>query len=90
MGKVLVVMGSDSDLPVVKKGIKVLKDFDVECEVRVISAHRTPDTALEVSKNAKDNGFDVIITAAGKLLILVDLWQLIQLFLLSVFQLRLL
>ncbi len=66
MGKVLVVMGSDSDLPVVKKGIEILKQFSVEYEVRVISAHRTPDIAVDVSKNAKKNGFDVIITAAGK------------------------
>lgn len=66
MGKVLVVMGSDSDLPVVKKGIEILKKFGVEYEGRVISAHRTPDVAIDVSKNAKKNGFDVIITAAGK------------------------
>ena len=59
-------MGSDSDLPVVKKGIEILKQFSVEYEVRVISAHRTPDIAVDVSKNAKKNGFDVIITAAGK------------------------
>lgn len=64
--KVAVIMGSDSDLPVVKKAIKVLKDFDVEFEANVISAHRTPDRALEYARNAEDNGFELIIAAAGK------------------------
>jgi len=64
--KVAVIMGSDSDLPVVSKAIKVLKEFDIELEVRVISAHRTPDKASQFAKEAEDNGFDVIIAAAGK------------------------
>lgn len=64
--KVAVIMGSDSDLPVVSKAIKVLKEFDIEFEVRVISAHRTPDKASQFAKEAEDNGFDVIIAAAGK------------------------
>ncbi len=64
--KIAVVMGSDSDYEVVKKGLNILKDFDVPYEVRVISAHRTPDTALEFAKGAEENGFDVIIGAAGK------------------------
>ena len=59
-------MGSDSDLPVVKSAITTLRDFDVPCEVRVMSAHRTPDAAAEFSKKAKENGFGVIIAAAGK------------------------
>ena len=64
--KIDVVMGRDSDYEVVKKGLNILKDFDVPYEVRVISAHRTPDTALEFAKGAEENGFDVIIGAAGK------------------------
>ena len=64
--KVAVVMGSDSDLTVMKNCIKVLKDFQIDCEVMVCSAHRTPDKAAEFAKNAHANGFDVIIAAAGK------------------------
>ncbi len=66
MPKVAVIMGSDSDLPVIKGCIKLLKDFGVDTEVSVISAHRTPDRAAEFAKNAEANGFDVIIAAAGK------------------------
>ena len=65
MLKVGIVMGSDSDFPVVKGAVKVLRDFGVPYEVRVMSAHRTPDAAADFSKNAKDNGFGVIIAAAG-------------------------
>ena len=64
-GKVLIVMGSDSDFPVMEGCFKLLKKFDVEFEARVASAHRTPDKALELARNAKDNGFSVIIAAAG-------------------------
>ena len=64
--KVGVIMGSQSDWQVVKKAAKVLKDFNVEVEARVISAHRTPRIAEEFAKNAEVNGFDVIIAAAGK------------------------
>lgn len=64
--KAAVIMGSDSDLPVVKKTIDVLKSFGVEFEVNVMSAHRTPDRAMEYAKNAESNGFEVIIAAAGK------------------------
>lgn len=64
--KVAIVMGSDSDFPVVEKGVKILKEFGVETEVRVISAHRTPDRAVDFGKDAKNNGIDVIIAAAGK------------------------
>lgn len=66
MPKVAVVMGSDSDYEVVKKGIDILKSFDIECEVRIISAHRTPGAAHEFASNAVDNGIEVIIAAAGK------------------------
>lgn len=65
MKKVAVIMGSDSDFKVVQKAVLKLKEFDVPYEVRVMSAHRTPDEAAEFSKNAKDNGFGVIIAAAG-------------------------
>ena len=64
--KVAFVMGSDSDLPVVERGVKTVKDFGVEVEVRVISAHRTPHAAEEFAKNAEENGIGVIIAAAGK------------------------
>jgi len=59
-------MGSDSDFPVIKKCIKVLKDFQVDFEVFVISAHRTPARAAEFAQKAEENGFGVIIGAAGK------------------------
>lgn len=64
--KVAVIMGSDSDLPIVKKAILVLKNFDVDYEVSVLSAHRTPDVAMEYVKAADENGIDLIIGAAGK------------------------
>ena len=64
--KVAIIMGSDSDLPVVKGTVDKLKEFDVPFEVHVMSAHRTPDAAAEFSKNAESNGFGVIISAAGK------------------------
>ncbi|MGN0808072.1 MAG: 5-(carboxyamino)imidazole ribonucleotide mutase [Candidatus Coproplasma sp.] len=66
MAKVALVMGSKSDLAVVKPAVTVLKSFGVETEVRVISAHRTPDEAHAFAKSAKDNGIEVIICAAGK------------------------
>ena len=65
MKKVAVIMGSDSDLPVVKKAVEKLKEFGVPYEVHVMSAHRTPDAAIEFSSNAQQNGFGVIIAAAG-------------------------
>ena len=58
-------MGSDSDLPVVEKGISVLKEYGVPVEVHVYSAHRTPEEAAQFSKSARENGFGVIIAAAG-------------------------
>lgn len=63
--KVAVIMGSDSDFPVVSAGIKTLKDFGVPFEVHIMSAHRTPELAADFAKNAKKNGFGVIIAAAG-------------------------
>ena len=64
--KVAVIMGSDSDLPVVAPAIKRLKAFGIPVEARVMSAHRTPEAAAEFSKTARDQGFGVIIAAAGK------------------------
>ena len=66
MAKVAIVMGSNSDLPVVKGAIDKLKQFGVEYEARVISAHRTPQAAEECAKGAEDRGVSVIIAAAGK------------------------
>lgn len=64
--KAAVIMGSDSDLPVMKNTIKQLKRFGIEYEVRVISAHRTPSAAEKFASEAEQNGFGVIIAAAGK------------------------
>ncbi|ASS38476.1 5-(carboxyamino)imidazole ribonucleotide mutase [Mogibacterium pumilum] len=66
MKKVAVIMGSDSDLPVVEKCIDELKKYDIPTEVHVYSAHRTPDEAISFAKAAEENGFGVIISAAGK------------------------
>lgn len=66
MLKVAVVMGSDSDFPVIKKCLQVLKEFEVPYDVHVISAHRTPDRAEKLAKNAESDGVGVIIGAAGK------------------------
>ena len=65
MKKVAIIMGSDSDLPVVQKAISTLQDFSVPHEVHVYSAHRTPDEARAFSASARENGFGVIIAAAG-------------------------
>ena len=65
MKKVAVLMGSDSDLPIVEKGINVLRDYGIPFEVHVYSAHRTPKEAAEFVSGAKANGFGVIIAAAG-------------------------
>ena len=65
MKKVAIIMGSDSDLPVVKKGTDLLKTLEVPFEVHVYSAHRTPDQVRTFVAEAKANGFGVIIAAAG-------------------------
>ena len=64
--KVAVIMGSDSDLPTVSAAIKRLKALEIPVEVHVMSAHRTPHAAAEFAQNAVQNGFGVIIAAAGK------------------------
>ncbi len=63
--KVAVIMGSYSDFPTVKKALAELKNYGVEFECHVMSAHRTPELACEFAKNASANGFGVIICAAG-------------------------
>ena len=65
MKKIGIVMGSDSDLPVVQKAIDTLRDYGVPFEVHVFSAHRTPVEARDFSANARENGFGAIIAAAG-------------------------
>lgn len=66
MKKVGIIMGSDSDMPVVEAAIKSLESFGVESEVRIMSAHRTPACVADFAENAKARGFGVIIAAAGK------------------------
>ena len=66
MKKVAIVMGSDSDLPIIKKAAQVLKDFGVPTELRVLSAHRCAAEVSEFARNAEKNGTGVIIAAAGK------------------------
>lgn len=65
MKKVAVIMGSDSDLPIVEKGIAVLRDYGIPFEVHVYSAHRTPAETADFVSGARDMGFGVIIAAAG-------------------------
>jgi len=65
MSKVGIIMGSDSDLPIMQEAIDVLHGFDIETEVDIVSAHRTPDKLFEYAKNAHLNGFNVIIAGAG-------------------------
>ena len=65
MKKVAIIMGSDSDLPIVEKGISVLRDYGIPFEVHVYSAHRTPAETSSFVSGAMDRGFGVIIAAAG-------------------------
>ena len=65
MKKIGIIMGSDSDLPVVEKAINTLKEYGVPYEVHVFSAHRTPEEAKSFSQNAIKNNFGAIIAAAG-------------------------
>lgn len=65
MAKVAIVMGSDSDFEKLKGCVAKLKEFDIEVDVNVISAHRTPDEAADFAKTAEENGIEVIIAAAG-------------------------
>jgi len=65
MKKVAILMGSDSDAPILKAGCDKLKSFGIDYTVRIISAHRTPEIAAEFSSSAEANGYGVIIAAAG-------------------------
>ncbi|GMN10968.1 5-(carboxyamino)imidazole ribonucleotide mutase [Croceitalea sp. MTPC9] len=65
MSKVAVVMGSTSDLPVMQEAIDILKGFDIQVDVDIVSAHRTPEKLFEFGKNAHKNGYTVIIAGAG-------------------------
>ena len=66
MKKIAVIMGSDSDLPIVEKAIQTLQEYQVPYEVHVYSAHRTPEEARAFALSARENGFGAIIAAAGK------------------------
>ena len=63
--KVAIIMGSNSDWPIMEKAANILDDFGINYESKVVSAHRTPDLMFEFSSNAKKNGFEVIIAGAG-------------------------
>lgn len=65
MKKVGIIMGSDSDLPIIEKATNVLKEFEIPYEVHIYSAHRTPVEARDFAVSARDNGFGVLIAAAG-------------------------
>jgi len=65
MSKIAVIMGSTSDMPVMQEAIDILKGFDLEVEVDIVSAHRTPEKLFEFSKNAHTRGVKVIIAGAG-------------------------
>lgn len=65
MKKVGIIMGSDSDLPIIQKAVDVLKQFSIPYEVHIYSAHRTPEQARDFALNARENGFGVLIAAAG-------------------------
>ena len=66
MKKAAVIMGSDSDWPVVEKAVRQLRELGIEVDARVMSAHRTPEEARDFAANARANGFGVLIAAAGK------------------------
>ena len=66
MKKVAIIMGSDSDLPVVEKALEPLKEYGIPYEMHVFSAHRTPEQARAFALSARENGFGVILCAAGK------------------------
>lgn len=65
MGKVGIIMGSKSDLPIMQEAIEILQGFDIEVEVDIVSAHRTPDKMFDYGKNAHSRNISVIIAGAG-------------------------
>ena len=65
MKKVGIIMGSKSDMPIMQDAIDILEEFNIECEVNIVSAHRTPNKMFTYARKAKDNGINVIIAGAG-------------------------
>jgi 5-(carboxyamino)imidazole ribonucleotide mutase len=65
MKQIGIIMGSKSDLPIMQEAINILKEFGLEAEVKIVSAHRTPDRMFDYAENAKKNGIKVIIAGAG-------------------------
>ena len=65
MKKVGIIMGSKSDLPIMQKAIDILKGFEIETDIKIVSAHRTPEFMFEYAKKAKENGIYTIIAGAG-------------------------
>jgi 5-(carboxyamino)imidazole ribonucleotide mutase len=65
MAKVGIIMGSNSDMPVMQEAVKILHDFNIETEIDIVSAHRTPDKMVDYAKNAHLRGISVIIAGAG-------------------------
>lgn len=65
MAKVGIIMGSDSDLPIMKEAISILQSFDIETEIDIVSAHRTPEKLFDYASNAHNRGINVIIAGAG-------------------------
>ncbi len=65
MSKVGIIMGSDSDLPIMKEAIEILNSFDIDVEVDIVSAHRTPDKLWDYAQNAHKRGINVVIAGAG-------------------------
>ena len=63
--KVAIIMGSDSDLPTMSEAEKVLKEYGVDCEIKILSAHRSPDDTASFARNARASGFSVIIAGSG-------------------------
>jgi len=63
--RVGIIMGSDSDLPVMKQAAEILEEFGIDYEITIVSAHRTPDRMFEYAKNAEERGIEVIIAGAG-------------------------
>ena len=64
--KVAIIMGSDSDLPTMSEAEKVLKEYGVDCEIKILSAHRSPDDTASFARNARASGFSVIIAGSGR------------------------
>ena len=75
MAKVGIVMGSDSDMPVMAKAADILAELGIEYEMKIISAHREPDVFFEYAKTAEEKGFQVIIAGAGMAVPMQGFWQ---------------